>query len=188
MAINWKDWAPCLEDDHLTLGEVIKTLPGVKNEDISFLVRLLENPESPISFKGAVTLDRHDAIHIVLGRGLLNQDEAFVIGFTMGTSKNITNLESFIFKKIASNLYPKAYRFNKRHGQVFDLALKAGKESNCHKIYDFPFEDHQNTSLKDLRRIIGVDVNFLKDYFRQEKRIFPHSNASKRLCVRTKKK
>jgi hypothetical protein len=35
-------------------------------------------------------------IHVLLGRGLLAQDEAFVIGFTMGATKAVSGFERIV--------------------------------------------------------------------------------------------
>ena len=83
----WREWIPWLENDDLTLREVYETLPGAGPEEIDQIVRLLENPASPYALPGASSLRVHDCIHILIGRGLLNHDEAFVIGYTMGTAK-----------------------------------------------------------------------------------------------------
>lgn len=45
---------------------------------------LLENPDSPLPFAGKIDLYRHDCLHLLLERGLSVEDEAFVVGFTMG--------------------------------------------------------------------------------------------------------
>lgn len=178
---SWKDWNPGLDNGELTLGEVVETLPGNNPDDISAVIRLFENPESPIAFKGAINLPRHDCVHIVLGRGLLPQDEAFVIGFTMGTSKNISILESWLFTVITRYIYPHPYKFDEAHGKVLKLAIDAGKRSKVQKIYEFPFENCMDVKLKDLRKIIGVSVDELRDFYRQEQALLPGSKESMRL-------
>ena len=57
-------------------------------DSIPLIIKLVENPKYFTSrlFTGAVNLFTHDCIHIVLDRGLLVKDEAFVIGYTMGSS------------------------------------------------------------------------------------------------------
>ena len=125
--IAWNEWKPGLDNQDQTLGEVLETLPGANPEEIGLLVRLLENPKSPLALTGAVTLLRHDCIHILLGRGLLPQDEAFVIGFTMGTAKeDLSPLEVFVFKKIARYLYPTNYRLSDKNLVAYNLALRPG--------------------------------------------------------------
>ena len=82
-------WHPGIANDGLTLRQVYRTLPGSTAAEIDPLVRLFENPASPLAFRGAITLERHDCVHVLLGRGLLGQDEAFVLGFTMGAEKDV---------------------------------------------------------------------------------------------------
>ncbi len=181
--ISWEEWHPGLDNDGLTLGEVLDTLPGANQEEISKIVRLFENPASPIAFKGAVSLERHDCIHILLGRGLLNQDEAFVIGFTMGTSKAISSMEARMFKLVTEYLYPKPYKFTDNEHTVFDLALERGHECRVEKIYDFPFEEHFDDKLGDLREQIGINKDKLRTVYRKEQELLPDSIASRRLPV-----
>lgn len=179
----WKDWNPGLGNDEITLGDVRATLPGAPAEDISALVRLFENPKSPIALTGAVSLKRHDCIHIVLGRGLLSQDEAFVIGFTMGTSKDISEIETAIFKNVAQYLYPKNYKFGKKDLIAYELGLESGKKSPTEKIYEFPFEDHDDWKLGKIRRLLNINTDSLRAIFAKEKELIPNTKASKRLPV-----
>src|SRR5687768_12811614 len=109
--LHWTDWNPGLDNDHLTLSEVLNTLPAAPADAIPWQVRLLENPSSFISFPGAISLERHDALHALLGRGLANQDEAFVIGYTMGAARKIRGWHFQAFRFLATRFYPKAYRF-----------------------------------------------------------------------------
>lgn len=181
--VSYKDWHCSLSNGEMTLEEVRKTLPANNPEDISIIVKLFENPKSPIALKGAVNLERHDCIHIVLGRGLLPQDEAFVIGFTMGTSKNITKLEEFFFKFVSMYLYPKKYKFARRHMLSYNLGLDYGKKCNVTKIYEFPFEDNLTSRLSDLRNELGLDTKELKKIYRRERELLPNTKVSQRLDV-----
>jgi len=74
------------------------------------MVQLVENPKFSMPgfrlFHGAVDLKRHDDIHLALGRGLLPKDEAFAIGFTMGTSNKVSTAEEKLFGWISKHLYP----------------------------------------------------------------------------------
>lgn len=179
--VSWKNWSPGLNNDNLTLSEVQQTLPGNKQEEIHFIIRLFENPVSPIAFKGAIPLQRHDLVHILLGRGLLPQDEAFVIGFTMGTSKTISTLEAKLFAWITKHLYPAPYNFNDNHLKVFRLGLEAGKKSKAEKIYDAPLENYLNEPLGKIRAELGIDMNALKEIYHHEKTMLPDTKESKRL-------
>lgn len=183
--ISWKEWNPGLDNGTHTLQNIINTLPGNDPDAIHLLIRLFENPESPIAFKGAITLERHDCVHIMLGRGLLPQDEAFVIGFTMGTSKNITSLESFFFQMITKYLYPPPYNFSNDDLMVFKLGLERGKECKVREIYNFPFEDHLNDTINSLRERLSLNITNLQKVYRKEQDLLPNSTASKRLPIDT---
>ena len=84
----WEEWHIHFSQDQITLREARASLEalGAKQNEIPLMVQLVENPRYDLPgldiFHGKVDLKRHDAIHILLGRGLLNKDEAFVIGFT----------------------------------------------------------------------------------------------------------
>ena len=183
MTLSWKDWSPGFDNDAMTLEEAQNTLPGNEPDEIHFIIRLFENPSSPIAFKGAITLERHDLVHILLGRGLLPQDEAFVIGFTMGTSKKISTLESWLFQTITKHLYPPPYNFNDNHLQIFRLGLDMGNASHTKSIYDIPLEEYKHQTLAEIRSNIGIDMKALKTAYRLEKELLPDTRESKRLEV-----
>lgn len=181
-AVTWKTWNPGLDNDDLTLGEVYGTLPGNDPEAINFVVRLFENPKSPIAFKGAITLERHDCVHVLLGRGLLPQDEAFVIGFTMGTSKEITSFESSLFQVITKHLYPHPYKFSDQHLIAYQLGLQKGKVARCKlPIYDYPLEEKMDMKLSELREMFDICSQDLKKIYACERLLIPEGKVSERL-------
>ncbi|NDF11493.1 MAG: hypothetical protein EB060_01580 [Proteobacteria bacterium] len=182
--VPWNQWNPGLTNDELTLGQVKETLPGANPDDIGFMVKLLENPASPLALTGAVSLERHDCIHIILGRGLLNQDEAFVIGFTMGSAgDDLSKLEEFIFKKVARHLYPTNYRMTRKSLKAYQLGLEAAREMGTYKIYNFPFENYYHMQLSELRKMLKVNAARLKQIYREEQAMLPDTKASKRLPI-----
>ncbi|MDE0009008.1 MAG: hypothetical protein OXS50_12090, partial [Gammaproteobacteria bacterium] len=83
-----QDWFIPLSEGRLTLAEARSELAaiGFPQDAIPLIVQLVENPKYDLPgvelFDGAADLDTHDNIHILLGRGLLPKDEAFVLGFT----------------------------------------------------------------------------------------------------------
>ena len=93
---------------------------------IHWFVWLLENPKSPISLTGAIDLYNHDIIHILLDRGMLNRDEAMVIGFTMGNSETTNSRVRWLFEFCARYLYPISYRFNEYDLLEFERGFAYG--------------------------------------------------------------
>ena len=78
-----------LYQSHLTLKDSLQSFKGDEQSDIPFIVRLLENPESIVPLPGQINLYNHDCLHILLDRGISLLDEAFVVGFTMGSDLKI---------------------------------------------------------------------------------------------------
>ena len=130
-----------------------------KQKDISWLVWLIENPKSPFHLHGAATLHDHDHIHVLLRRGQANDDEAFVIGFTMGNDDRTKSWESKLFKFISRWLYPKGERFTKKQLKIFDSGFKYGRSKlNLYKrIGEFDWDKmDKNTPLGEVRKSFGI--------------------------------
>ncbi len=181
---NWRDWNPGLDNDELTLRAVFDTLPGAGPDEIDQMVRLLENPASPYALPGAVRLRHHDCIHILLGRGLLNQDEAFVIGYTMGTAKEHINEEQVqLFRLAAKLLYKPPYRMTDNDLVAFDLAFALGNKSEFRHIYKFDYDRAMDLHIGDIRKELGIDAKKLKAAFREERLLLPGNKASERLPI-----
>lgn len=181
MWLDWRDWNPGLDHDHRTLGACLDSLPAASPTDIPWFVRLFENPASPLALPGAITLERHDALHVLLGRGLLAQDEAFVIGFTMGAASGIRERHRRLFRWIVTRVYRRPYRLSRRHLLAYDLGFGFGMEQTHRDFQDFAFEDHRDTSLREMRSQLGLDLHRLHALFNHEKTLIPDSRASRRL-------
>ena len=179
--LHWTAWNPGLDNDHLTLGEVLASLPAAPPDASPWQVRLLENPESPIAFPGAISLERHDAIHALLGRGLSNQDEAFVIGYTMGAAAKIRGWHYSWFRFLAKRIYPKAYRLSERDLIAFDLGFAQGRKGRARDLHNTPLETMTAKPLAHLRRELGIDVLALQSAYRKEVALLPDTFYSRRL-------
>ena len=141
------------------LNIFLKTNTAKKQKDISWLVWLIENPKSPFHLHGAATLHDHDHIHVLLRRGQANDDEAFVIGFTMGNDDRTKSWESKLFKFISRWLYPKGERFTKKQIKIFDSGFKYGQSKlNLYKrIGEFDWDKmDKNTPLDEVKKSFGV--------------------------------
>jgi hypothetical protein len=179
---TYAEWHIPLSRGALSLREAAADLArvGAAPDEIPLMVRLAENPRFGI-FHGAVDLKTHDYIHALLGRGLLAKDEAFVIGFTMGSTHRLGAAEERLFALIAERLYPGIYRFSKEDVRIFQDAVRLAWVSQCAALDRVPYAQHLDQTLDELRRALGIDVPLLAAYFALEHRRYPHSPESQRL-------
>jgi hypothetical protein len=144
--------------DQRTLKNIYQTLNGDKQEDIPFIVWLLENPKSFCKFPRPIDLCRHDYLHILLDRGFSLEDEAFLVGFTMGNDLKTNSLHCLIFKIIPKYLYPKHYRFTDKHLQSFNLGFINGRKVKIKNINNLDFSIYENKKISEIRKILGLDM------------------------------
>jgi hypothetical protein len=183
-----RDWHVPLSHGEVTLREADAALDAVRMAptEVPFLVRLVENPKLDLPmldvFHGATDLPTHDYLHIVLGRGLLAKDEAFVIGFTMGATDLVGRGEEFLYGIFAKYLYPKQYRFTDSDLRVFKDAVRLGFISDCDpRLCSTDFERFLDTPVKGIREALGIEADLLLAYYAIEKRRYPESRESQRL-------
>jgi hypothetical protein len=187
--LSYTDWHIPLQDDQLTLNEAYLDLQRVSagQDEIPLMVQLVENPKFKIKgfelFHGAVDLQQHDYIHILLGRGLLPRDEAFVIGYTMGSTKKVSTLEEDLFSTISRYLYPKVYQFSAADIAVFKDAVRLAYLSNCTPLDEWNFEPWKSQSLAALRAAVGIEYDLLLAYYQIEQKRYPDCKASQRLLT-----
>ena len=182
--LKWNEWSPGLDTDDMTLREVLATMPRSDADDVPEIVRKYENPESPDKLPGAITLDRHDCLHVVLGRGLHVQDEAFIIGVTMGAASDISDpvVEKFI--RISTTEYPEAWRFQKEHIESFRLGVGFAQDMMPNTdVHLTPYEEAPlfDTKVAEIRRELGLVKAEMRAYFRAEEILVPGSRATGRL-------
>ena len=183
-----RDWFVPLSRTQITLREAEATLGGIRAsaDDIPFIVRLVENPALDLPFvdvfHGATDLPTHDYLHIILGRGLLAKDEAFVIGFTMGATDNVGRGEEFLYGLFSKYFYPEKYRFDDEDLRVFRDAVRLGFVSDCTpKLCATDFSGYLDMPVGRVRNALGIEEDLLRAYFGIEKRRYPESFESKRL-------
>lgn len=176
-----------LHEGHVTLRQALARLQEVGNgqEEVPFIVRLMENPAfdvPPLSmFRGRVSLRQHDCVHLLLGRGTTLMDEAFTIGFTMGSTKRMSTSAMELFSAVAERLYPKAYRFPPAAGRVFRDAVHLGSVSACRPLDLVDFEVLMDLPLREVRRQLGVEEELLRAYYGIEAERNPEISACRRL-------
>ena len=123
---------------------------------IHWFVWLLENPKSPISLTGAIDLYNHDIIHILLDRGMLNRDEAMVIGFTMGNSETTSSWVRWLFEFCARYLYPVSYRFNEYDLLEFERGFAYGYTRSRRNIHLAVFDVKRD--VEEIRKEWGIEL------------------------------
>ena len=150
-------------------------------EDVPLIIKLVENPKCFTSklFTGAVNLFTHDCIHVLLGRGLLPKDEAFVIGYTMGSGKQMARWRRNLFMFCAKYLYPSGYRFGEEERFIFNLAVVAGSKCDI-DLSAVDFNKMVNLRVSEIRRDLKISYEIIKHCYGFEKKCFS-SIESKRL-------
>jgi hypothetical protein len=185
--MNYQDWYIPFRQDKISLRDAHHSMSNVRanQDEIPLMVQLVENPKFQIPgirlFHGAVDLDRHDYIHIVLGRGLLDKDEAFTIGFTMGSTNKVTTAEENFYSLISRYLYPKVYQFDKAAVEVFKNAVRLGYISSCLPLDEFDFAPYLDLPLSEVREQLGLEKALLLAYYEIEKARYPAAKDSQRL-------
>ena len=142
-------------------------------EDVPLIIKLTENPKYFTSklFTGAVDLFSHDCIHVLLGRGLLPKDEAFVIGYTMGSGKKMSRWRRNLFLWICKYLYPEGYKFTEEERYIFYSGVMAGSRCST-DLSKVQFDKLQNMKIDYIRKLLDIDKELLKCYYCTEKRLF----------------
>jgi hypothetical protein len=167
-------WHISLKDDSIVIREALKTMESWKlyQEDVPFIIRFFEHPDYMI-LPGAVTLDNHDIIHILLSRGALPKDEAFVIGFTMGTTRQVNCIDRGIFKFATRFLYPDGYRFGPDEHKVFDIGLQAATAmKKCPDLSMLDLSMYIDYTVKEARKSLNIDCTELTKRYALEKALF----------------
>ena len=182
-----RQWMIPLSEGDKTLAQARAELEvlALKQDDVPFMVQLVENPKFDLPgfdiFHGATDLATHDQIHMLLGRGLLPKDEAFVIGFTMGSTDAVSQTEEKLYGFFTKYLYPRQYRFTDEDLRVFKDAVRLGFVSDVKPLSQVSFDDLQDLPLREARARIGLEEDLLRAYYAIEKRRYPNSFESQRL-------
>ncbi len=190
--MHYSDWHISILENRISLAEAHASLNqvGAEKKDIPLIVKLIENPDISLPgvtfFHGAVNLLAHDYIHILLGRGLLPADEAFIIGYTMGSTKQVSSGEASLFELISKHLYPENYKFRDRDIAIFREALKIAEKSTVQALNQVDYPSLLTTRLDKARDMLGINTEAIIHYYQLEKKRYPDSKASNRLLSLTK--
>lgn len=184
---NVRKWYIPLSNSDITLGAAMQEMGKIalEQDSIPLIVQLVENPKWDLPgidiFDGSTDLETHDYIHLILGRGVLPKDEAFVLGFTMGSTNRVSALDEKLYGLFTRFLYPKHYRFTEEDFQVYKDAVRLGYISDCQPLDKIDYKSYQELPLGELRQRIGVEEDLLNSYYNIEKRRYPNSFESQRL-------
>ena len=179
LAANWHH--PLSKGSNL-LCKVLDEMQDFKlaQEDVPLIIKLTENPKYFTSklFTGAVDLFTHDCIHVILGRGLLPKDEAFVIGYTMGSGKKMSRWRRNLFLWVCKRLYPEGYKFTEEERYIFYSGVMAG--SRCPiDLSKVDFKELLDYKVQAIREKLGIDKELLKCYYCAEKRLFDDKESQR---------
>ncbi|MBV6621425.1 MAG: hypothetical protein KI793_00465 [Rivularia sp. (in: Bacteria)] len=162
MPLQIKNELDKANENNQTLNSVYRRLSGDSPSTIPFLVWLLENPDSPLPFAGKIDLYKHDCLHLILEKSFSLDDEAFVVGFTMGNDSQTNWLHIVLFKFVSRKLYPQKFRFNSQHLTIFDLGYLYGRKVKTKNINKIDFQAYQNKSIAEIRKHLGIDIYALQ--------------------------
>lgn len=151
-----------------TLRDALQSQNGDPPSSIPFWVWLLEDDSSPIALPGKASLYQHDCLHLLLERGFSLEDEAFVVGFTMGNNTETHRLHLATFKLISTTLYPPKYRFTQPHLKVFDLGVLYGEAIKVRNINRIDLKPYLDLSIGELQAKLGICPRSLQTLRRVE--------------------
>lgn len=178
-----EEWLISILQGSILLKNGIKKMKpfALAQEEVPLIIKLVENPKYDIGlFAGYVDLFSHDCIHILLGRGLAVKDEAFVIGYTMGSTKRMLRWRRNLFMFCAKHFYPEGYKFGEDERFVFYNGIMAGSKcpSDLSKV---DFKHLLNSKIEDIRILLGIDEDMLLSCYKLERQFFRESYESQRL-------
>ena len=179
--MNWRDWNPFALNENMTITDAVATMPSSPIKKIPFFVWLFENPASPFRLAGAADLLEHDICHVILGRGLLLQDEAFVIGFMMGNALDSSGWDRLIYRVVGQLIYRKPFRFHENDFRAFDFAFDVGQAMAEKNLFTREVRDLVDFSIGEVRKAMGLERTQLCHYYSDEVLLLPHTKVSARL-------
>jgi len=184
--MKWSDWDPGMASDDELISDVLKSMPQSPIKSVPKVVKMIENPDSRFYLAGPASLRAHDLVHVILGRGLLAQDEAFVIGFTMGDALGAAAVDRLIFLNFSTVLYPKPFKFSAADELVFNFAFDCGLSWKSKDIHRMEVKKVEKMSMASARALFGLTRETLDKWYSYEANRLPSSRSSKRLTANFK--
>lgn len=184
---SYKDWHIPYHSDEISLQAAYQNLlmSSHTSGKLPLIIRLMENPCYSLPFitlfHGAISLKYHDYVHILLGRGLLPKDEAFVIGFTMGATGKTGVIEQNLFAWVSHYLYPPPFNFSADDLKVYHSAVNLARTMPVKPLHNFCYENITFLPLKKIRLLLGINTEQLLHYYQYEAKKFYSCIESRRL-------
>ena len=104
-------------------------------------------------------------MHILLALGISLFDEAFVVGFTMGSDLKTNRFHLAVFKFLSNLLYPQPYKFERQHFKLFDLGFNYGRKLKVKNLNQLDFKVYEHQTVGELRKLLGIDLAEVKQCF-----------------------
>jgi len=139
-----------------TLRQAYENLQGDPPDSMPFLVKLLENPESPLALGGAISLRDHDYLHCIFDKGFTPAEEAFIVGLTMGNASNTCKIHYLIWCFSALFLYPAPYNNSVGDLEEFFKGVKVGESLTVKNLCTFDFSYIDYLPMTTVRKFLGV--------------------------------
>lgn len=139
-----------------SLAQKYLEFQGNNESEIPWIIWLLENPDSPLALGGSIDLRRHDYLHILFDKGFSNDDEAFIIGVTMGNDTSTNWFHYLVFKIASLLLYPHPYRFTLENLRTFDRAIAIGKKLPIKNLNQLDFSYVDGVTVEALRKLLKI--------------------------------
>jgi hypothetical protein len=181
-----QDWHVPFHQDSMSLQAALESVPPSSAlMEMPLMLRLQRDPVlsflGQLVFRAGLDKHQHDCIHILLGRGLLALDQAFVLGFTLGSSKKGSVPEHKLHGEVGRHFYKNASLFSESESVVFKDGIKLAYLSFSAPLDSFDFTPWHDQTLRQLREAIGLEPELIQAYFAVEKHRYPYELASQRL-------
>jgi hypothetical protein len=152
---------------------------GDPQSSIPFWIWLLENPQSPISLPGKIDLFNHDCLHVLFGLEKSPEDEAVVLGLTLGSEPKFNRFHMLIFKFFSRFIYPGVFKFNKHDLKILDQAYLYARNQKLpnFSLIEFRQKIYQNASLDILRKLLKIKLEEVKNLKILDRQQSQKSNA-----------
>lgn len=179
--MKWFHWNPADYLETHTLGEMLALMPPSPIQMMPRIITLLENPSSPIYLPGPAKIGVHDILHCLVLRGLRSQDEAFVIGFTMGASQDANAADRIAFKNLAGSLYPEPFDFSDNDLRVFDVGFDLGLQCETRSLHLLDADHFRGLTWPEASSLASIIPASLLAAFEKENELRLQNKASKRV-------